>query len=162
LVDQEPLLFRSTIYENIVYGVPDVSEDEVIAAAQNANIHDFIESLPQKYESQVGERGVTLSGGEKQRICLARAIIRDPSILILDEATSALDSVSEQLIQDSLSRVLKDKTAIMIAHRLSTIQHADRIIVLQNGKIIDQGTSKEIMQSCELYRELVEKQQILP
>ncbi|NIP41741.1 MAG: ABC transporter ATP-binding protein [candidate division Zixibacteria bacterium] len=162
LVDQEPLLFRSTIYENIVYGVPDVREDEVIKATKNANIHDFIESLPQKYESQVGERGVTLSGGEKQRVCLARAIIRDPSILILDEATSALDSVSEQLIQDSLSRVLKDKTAIMIAHRLSTIQHADRIIVLQNGKIIDQGTSKEIMQSCELYRELVEKQQILP
>ncbi|HDS01506.1 MAG TPA: ABC transporter ATP-binding protein [candidate division Zixibacteria bacterium] len=162
LVDQEPLLFRSTIYENIVYGIPDVDEKDVIEAAKNANIHAYIEALPEKYESQVGERGVTLSGGEKQRICLARAIIRDPSILILDEATSALDSVSEQLIQDSLSRVLRDKTAIMIAHRLSTIQHADRIVVLQNGRIIDQGTSKEIMQSCELYRELVEKQQILP
>lgn len=160
LVDQDPLLFMTSIYDNITYSIPDASREQVEEAAKNANIHDFISGLEQGYQSEVGERGVTLSGGEKQRVCLARAIIRDPSVLILDEATSALDSVSEQLIQDALKKILVGKTAIMIAHRLSTIQHADRIVVMEKGRIIDQGTGQEMMQRCALYRELVEKQQI--
>ena len=114
--------------------------------------------MPNGYDSEVGERGVTLSGGEKQRICLARAILKNPSVLILDEATSALDSNSEQLIQQSLKRILVDKTAIIIAHRLATVQHADRIIALDNGKIVDEGRHEELLVSSSLYRELAEKQ----
>lgn len=158
LVDQDPLLFRSSIAENIAYGNPQATRDQIIHAARVANIHDFIASLPQGYESEVGERGVTVSGGEKQRLCLARAILKDPKVLILDEATSALDSASEQLIQDSLRKILVDKTAIIIAHRLSTVQDADRIVALENGKIVDQGTHQELTERCPLYRELASKQ----
>lgn len=158
LVDQEPLLFRTSVFNNIAYTDKEVLLDDVIKSAGAANIHDFIESLPEKYQSRIGERGVNISVGEKQRICLARAILRNPSIIILDEATSALDSTSEQLIQESLEKILVDKTAVMIAHRLSTIQHADRIIVLENGTIADQGTHQELIKKPGPYLELARNQ----
>jgi ABC-type multidrug transport system fused ATPase/permease subunit len=158
IVDQDPLLFRTSVFENIAYSDPDVDRDSVLEAGKIANIHDFISALPDGYDSEVGERGVTLSGGEKQRVCLARAIIKDPAVLILDEATSALDSRSEELIQQALGRILVDKTAIIIAHRLATVRHADRIIVLDNGKVVDEGTHQQMMDNCLLYRELASKQ----
>jgi ABC-type multidrug transport system fused ATPase/permease subunit len=161
LVDQDPLLFKATIHDNIAYGRPEASREQVERAARVANIHEFIFSLPHGYDSEVGERGVTVSGGEKQRLCLARAVLKDPKILILDEATSALDSASEQLIQDSLKKILVDKTAIMIAHRLSTVQDADRIIALEAGKIVDQGKHDELTARCPLYRELAAKQLLI-
>ncbi|MCM2272773.1 MAG: ABC transporter ATP-binding protein/permease [candidate division Zixibacteria bacterium] len=161
LVDQDPVLFKMSIFDNIAYGHPAASEAQVMDAARVANIHDFIMSLPNGYKTEVGERGVTVSGGERQRICLARAIIKDPAVLILDEATSALDSQSEQLIQDALRKVLVDKTAIIIAHRLSTVQHVDRIVALENGKIIDQGKHDELTERCPLYRELAAKQMLI-
>jgi subfamily B ATP-binding cassette protein MsbA len=158
LVDQEPLLFRTSIFDNIAYSWPDATLDDIVRAARIANIHDFVSGLPDGYNSEVGERGVTLSGGEKQRICLARAILMDPPILILDEATSALDSKSEYLIQEALKNILVDKTAIIIAHRLSTIQHADRIIALDKGKIVDEGRHEDLLASSPLYRELAKRQ----
>ncbi|MCC6963435.1 MAG: ABC transporter ATP-binding protein [candidate division Zixibacteria bacterium] len=158
LVDQDPLLFNTTILENIAYGKPGATRDEVIAAAKVANVHDFISGLPGGYDTVVGERGVTLSGGEKQRLCLARAVIRDPAVLILDEATSALDSISEHLIQDALERILVNKTAIIVAHRLATVQRADRIITVKNGAIVDEGTHTELLTRSSIYRELAEKQ----
>lgn len=158
LVDQDPLLFRTGIFDNIAYSNPEATMDDVIKAAKIANIHDFIMSLPEQYQTVVGERGVTISGGEKQRICLARAILKNPPIIFLDEATSALDSRSEHLIQESLKEILADKTAIIIAHRLSTIQHADRIIALDKGKIVDEGRHEDLMQSSPLYRELAKHQ----
>ncbi|MEW6050616.1 MAG: ABC transporter ATP-binding protein [Candidatus Zixiibacteriota bacterium] len=161
LVEQDPFLFRMSIYDNIAYGFPEAIEADVIAAAKAANIHEFIMELPQGYRTEVGERGVTVSGGERQRLCLARAILKNPTVLILDEATSALDSNSEQLIQESLSHVLADKTAIIIAHRLATIQHVDRIIALDDGRIVDQGTHDELTGRCLLYRELARKQMLL-
>jgi len=158
LVDQDPLLFGTSILNNIVYSSPEAGLDDVIRAAKIANIHDFIAGLPDRYNTMVGERGVTLSGGEKQRICLARAILKDPPIIFLDEATSALDSRSEYLIQESLKEILANKTAIIIAHRLSTVQHADRIIALDKGQIVDEGTHEELMESSPLYRELARHQ----
>jgi subfamily B ATP-binding cassette protein MsbA len=161
LVDQDPLLFKTSIFNNIAYANPKASLDNVTRAAEIANIHKFIEGLKGGYDSEVGERGVTLSGGEKQRMCLARAILIDPPVLILDEATSSLDSNSEQLIQDALKRVLVDKTAIIIAHRLSTVQHADRIITMDNGKIVAEGTHAELLDKSPLYRQLASKQLML-
>jgi len=161
LVDQEPLLFRTTLFDNIAYSDPEATEAEVIEAARVANIHDFVSGLSQGYRYEVGERGVTISGGEKQRICLARAVLKDPPILVLDEATSALDSNSEQLIQESLKRVLVNKTAIIIAHRFATVQHADRIIALDRGRIVDEGKHEELMRRSPLYRELANKQLIM-
>jgi len=158
LVDQDPLLFKTSIFNNIAYSNQKASFDDVIRAAKIANIHHFISNLPDSYDSEVGERGVTLSGGEKQRVCLARAILKNPSVLILDEATSALDANSEQMVQESLKQILVDKTAIIIAHRLSTVQHADRIIVLDNGRVADKGTHTELLESSPLYRELADKQ----
>lgn len=161
LVDQEPLLFKTTIFSNIAYADPDATPERVEAAARIANIHDFISAQEGGYQTEVGERGVTLSGGEKQRVCLARAILKNPPIVILDEATSSLDSNSEQLIQEALSRVLVDKTAIIIAHRLSTVQHADRIITLDAGRIVAEGTHRELLDKSPLYRELASKQLML-
>ncbi len=158
LVDQDPLLFNATIAENIAYSNPEAGRDRIARAASIANIDRFIASLPDGYDSMVGERGVTMSGGERQRICLARALLKDPPILILDEATSSLDSISEQLIQDALSKILADKTTIIIAHRLATVQRADRIIVLRDGRIVDQGTHQELLEKSALYRELAQKQ----
>jgi len=158
LVDQDPLLFKTSIFNNIAYSIPDADLESVIKAAKIANIHDFISDLPEKYETEVGERGVTISGGEKQRICLARAILKDPPIIFLDEATSSLDSQSEYLIQETLKEILSNKTAIIIAHRLSTIQHADRIIAIDKGQIVDEGKHDELLESSALYRELARHQ----
>lgn len=144
-VPQEPLLFHRSIRENIAYGHPGASEEEIEAAAEQANAHDFIVGLPNGYETLVGERGVKLSGGQRQRIAIARAILKDAPILVLDEATSSLDSESEALIQDALWKLMEGRTAIVVAHRLSTIQHMDRIIVLHNGTIVEQGSHRELL-----------------
>lgn len=158
LVEQEPVLFYGTVRENIAYGDPQASEEMVMAAARVANIHEFVLGLPDQYATMIGERGVTVSGGERQRICLARAILRNPPILLLDEATSSLDSRAEQLVQQALESALKDKTAIIIAHRLTTIRHVDRIVVLDRGRIVEQGSHQGLLASSSLYRELAEKQ----
>lgn len=158
LVDQDPFLFRGTVSENIAYGCPEATQEQIVDAARIANIHDYITSLPQGYDTEIGERGVTVSGGERQRLCLARAILLNPSVLILDEATSALDANSEQLIQQSLEKILQDKTAIIIAHRLATVKHADEIIVIDRGRTIDKGPHDELVNRCALYRELAQKQ----
>lgn len=145
-VPQEPLLFHRSLRENIAYGKPNTTMDEIIKAAKNAHAHSFIEKLEHGYDTLVGERGVKLSGGQKQRIAIARAMIKDAPILLLDEATSALDSESELAIQDALWKLMEGRTAIVIAHRLSTIQKMDRILVLDNGKIIEEGSHKELLQ----------------
>lgn len=153
-VPQEPLMFHRTIYENIAYGNPDASEREIKVVAKMAHADEFVSKLPQKYETLVGERGVKLSGGQRQRIAIARSMIKNAPILLLDEATSALDSESEVLIQDALWRLMEGRTAIVIAHRLSTIQKMDRILVLDEGKIIEQGSHKELIRNNGKYSEL--------
>ena len=145
IVPQEVLLFGGTIRENIAYGKPDASPDTIEAAARKANAHDFITSFPQGYETVVGERGIQLSGGQRQRIAIARAVLKDPAILILDEATSALDSESERLVQDALDQLMKGRTSIVIAHRLSTVRDADRILVLDKGRVLESGTHDELI-----------------
>jgi ABC-type transport system involved in Fe-S cluster assembly fused permease/ATPase subunit len=144
-VPQDTVLFNDTIRYNIHYGKPDAEESDVIEAARAAHIHDFIESLPEKYEARVGERGLKLSGGEKQRVAIARAILKNPGILIFDEATSALDSETEQGIQSELDRIARGHTTLVIAHRLSTIMDADQIIVLDAGRIVERGTHRELL-----------------
>ena len=151
LVPQETHLFGGTIRENILYGRLDATGDELMAAARAANAHQFITAFPDGFETKVGEKGVTLSGGERQRIAIARAVLKDPRILILDEATSALDNESELLVQEALDRLMKDRTTFVIAHRLSTIQKADRILVLDKGRIVEQGTHVELMERRGLY-----------
>jgi ATP-binding cassette subfamily B protein len=153
-VPQEPLLFHRSIRENIAYGQPNATEKQVIAAAEKAYAHEFIKKLPQGYETLVGERGVKLSGGQRQRIAIARAILKDAPILLLDEATSALDSESEKLIQAALWELMKNRTAIVIAHRLSTVQRMDRIVVLENGKIAEEGTHNELLSKKGTYAKL--------
>lgn len=152
VVPQEPYLFNDTIYNNILYGKLSANEKEIINAAKLANAHDFILKSPDKYQALVGERGAKFSGGEKQRIALARALIKDPEILILDEATSALDSESERYIKDAISRLSKSKTIIIIAHRISTIVDADKIIVIENGKVAEEGTHEELIKKDGVYR----------
>lgn len=153
-VPQEPLLFHRTIQENIAYGKPDATEEEIIAAARKAHAHEFIQKLAKGYDTLVGERGVKLSGGQRQRIAIARAILKDAPILVLDEATSALDSESEKLIQEALWELMKGRTAIVIAHRLSTVQKMDRILVLDNGEITEQGTHAELVKQQGTYAQL--------
>jgi ABC-type multidrug transport system fused ATPase/permease subunit len=150
-VPQDVTLFGGTIYENILYGKPEASESEVIEAAKKANAFDFIDSFPDHFKTIVGERGIQLSGGQKQRIAIARALIKNPSILLLDEATSALDSESEKLVQQALDELMKNRTSIVIAHRLSTIINADKIIVMDKGKIVEQGTHSELIQQASGY-----------
>lgn len=157
-VPQEPLLFHRTIKENIAYGHPDTDQKEIEAAARQAYAHEFILKLPQGYETVVGERGVKLSGGQRQRIAIARAILKDAPLLVLDEATSALDSESEHAIQAALWELMQGRTAVVVAHRLSTIQRLDRIIVLDGGSIVEQGTHKELLQHKGLYARLWEHQ----
>ncbi len=153
-VPQEPILFHRTLMENIRYGRLDATNEEVLEAAKKAHCHEFISSLPQGYETFVGERGVKLSGGERQRVAIARAILKNSPILVLDEATSSLDSESESLIQDALNVLMEGKTVIVIAHRLSTIMKMDRIIVLQNGAIVADGTHNELLADGGLYQKL--------
>lgn len=153
-VPQEPMLFHRSLKENIAYGQPDASDEKIVEAARQANALEFIESLPNGFDTLVGERGVKLSGGQRQRIAIARAILKDAPILILDEATSALDSESEKLIQASLEELMKNRTSIVIAHRLSTIAKLDRIIVLDNGRIVEDGTHAELLKKNGAYAKL--------
>jgi ATP-binding cassette subfamily B protein len=158
MVTQETYLFHDTIRTNLTYGRQDATEEEVQSAARAANIHNFIMDLPDGYDTIVGERGYRLSGGEKQRIALARVILKDPRILVLDEATSSLDSESEALIQDALKRVMAGRTSIVIAHRLSTILAADQILVMDRGQIVEKGTHNELIALGGLYSQLYETQ----
>ena len=154
VVTQESILFNDSIYNNIAFGMPGVSEEQVIQAAKIANAHDFIMQTENGYQTTIGERGSKLSGGQRQRISIARAVLKNPPILILDEATSALDSESEKLVQEALFNLMKNRTSVVIAHRLSTIQHADEIIVIQEGKIIERGNHEVLMQNRGLYWKL--------
>lgn len=158
MVLQDTFLFARTIKENIAYGTPGVTDRQIIEAAKAANAHEFIMSLPDAYDNQVGERGVTLSGGEKQRISIARAILKDPAILILDEATSAVDSATEASIQEAMDRLVKGRTTIAIAHRLSTLRNADKLIVIDKGEVIEEGSHEELMKLDGSYADLVRKQ----
>jgi ATP-binding cassette subfamily B protein len=153
-VPQEPLMFHRSVQENIAYGKPDATDVDIQLAAEAAHADGFIASLSDGYDTIVGERGVKLSGGQRQRVAIARAILKDAPILILDEATSALDSESEVLIQDALWKLLQDRTAIVIAHRLSTIQKMDRILVLEDGQIVEQGTHKQLLKQKGTYAKL--------
>jgi ATP-binding cassette, subfamily B, bacterial len=153
-VPQEPLLFHRTIRDNIAYGKPGATDAEVTEAARKAHAHEFIAKLPQGYDTLVGERGIKLSGGQRQRVAIARAILKDAPILILDEATSALDSESERLIQQALNELMKNRTAIVIAHRLSTVQQMDRIVVLEEGDVIEDGTHAELVELGGIYAQL--------
>ncbi|RWS28396.1 multidrug resistance protein 3-like protein, partial [Leptotrombidium deliense] len=159
-VQQEPTLFSYSILENIAYGdsTRQIPLEEIVEAAKKANIHTFVESLPLGYQTSVGDKGSQLSGGQKQRIAIARALIRDPSILLLDEATSALDSESEKIVQDALNEAMKGRTCVVIAHRLSTIQNADKIVVLRDGKVIEQGNHKSLLATKGAYFELLNHQ----
>jgi ATP-binding cassette subfamily B protein len=162
IVPQDTVLFNDTIYYNIQYGRPTATREEVFAAAQAAHIHDFIVGLPDGYEAQVGERGLKLSGGEKQRVAIARAILKNPRILIFDEATSALDSATEQAIQTELTRIAQGHTTLVIAHRLSTIVDADEIIVLSEGRIVERGTHRALLEKAGVYAEMWALQQENP
>jgi ATP-binding cassette, subfamily B, bacterial MsbA len=154
VVTQESILFNDTIFNNIAFGMPHVKEEDVIRAAQVANAHDFIMQTENGYQTFIGERGSKLSGGQRQRLSIARAVLKNPPILILDEATSALDSESERLVQDALFNLMKNRTSLVIAHRLSTIQHADEIIVIQHGQIAERGTHEQLNDRNGLYRKL--------
>jgi ATP-binding cassette subfamily B protein len=158
VVSQEPILFSSSIADNIRYGRPEASDAEVEAAARAANALSFIERFPQRYQTRVGERGVQLSGGQKQRVAIARALLKDPRILVLDEATSALDAESEYLVQEALERLMEGRTTLIIAHRLSTVMHADRVLVLDGGRIVQSGSHARLVEQEGLYRRLVERQ----
>jgi len=158
IVQQDVFLFTGTIKENILYGNPEASDEEVVKAAKNANIHEFICSLPDGYDTYVGERGVKLSGGQKQRISIARVFLKNPPILILDEATSALDNTSELIIQKSLEDLSKGRTTIVVAHRLSTVKNADEIVVLTDKGIIEKGPHEELMAKEGVYSKLYNAQ----
>lgn len=154
VVPQEPALFHRSIRDNILYGKPDATEEELIEVAKKAQAHDFISALPEGYDTLVGERGVKLSGGQKQRVAIARAMLKDAPILILDEATSALDSESEVAIQKALEGLMEGRTVIAIAHRLSTLRKMDRIIVMEEGKIVEDGSHDQLTKSGGVYEKL--------
>ncbi len=159
LVPQEVILFGGTIRENIAYGKPDATEEEIGQAARQANALEFIEGFPEKLNTLVGDRGVKLSGGQRQRIAIARAILKDPSILVLDEATSSLDAQSERLVQDALEKLMLNRTTFVIAHRLSTIRTADRILVIKDGRVAESGKHEELLLRDDgIYRNLLKLQ----
>jgi subfamily B ATP-binding cassette protein MsbA len=158
LVPQEPALFSGTVRENIAYGRPGAAAEEIETAARVAHAHEFIVRLPQGYDSVVGERGVKLSGGQRQRIAIARAVLKNPAVLILDEATSNLDTESERLIEDAMEKLLAGRTTLIIAHRLSTVRRADRLVVLDHGRIVEEGTHAELLTRGGLYARLYQRQ----
>ncbi|KQR69685.1 ABC transporter ATP-binding protein [Pedobacter sp. Leaf176] len=157
-VNQESFLFNDSIFNNIAFGKPEASEEEVIAAAKIANAHEFILNTEDGYQTFVGDRGNRLSGGQRQRVCIARAVLANPPIMLLDEATSALDTESEKLVQDALNKLMQNRTSIVIAHRLSTIQHADKIVVIDKGAVIETGTHQQLMSQNGLYKRLIDMQ----
>ena len=154
IVTQESILFNDTIFNNIAFGIDQPDEQSVIDAAKIANAHDFILQTSDGYQTVIGEHGSKLSGGQKQRLSIARAILKNPTILILDEATSALDSESEKLVQDALTKLMSNRTSLVIAHRLSTVQHADEIIVIDEGKISERGPHHELIKKDGIYKKL--------
>ena len=158
IVTQETILFHDTIRANIAYGRPDISIENIITAAKTANAHDFIEAFKNGYDTIIGDRGTKLSGGQKQRLVIARAILKNPPVLIFDEATSALDSKAEAEVQAAINRLMKGRTSFVIAHRLSTIQSATRIVVIDNGRIVEEGTHDELYKAEKLYRRLYDIQ----
>lgn len=160
IVTQESILFNDTVFNNIAFGKPDSTIEEVIKAAKIANAHEFIEKLSKGYDTTIGDRGGKLSGGQRQRVSIARAVLQNPDILILDEATSALDSESEKLVQEAISNLMKNRTSIVIAHRLSTIQDADKIYLIQDGKIVEQGKHQDLIEASGLYSKLIEMQSV--
>jgi subfamily B ATP-binding cassette protein MsbA len=160
IVTQEPILFNDSIANNILLGKEDATEEEIMDAAKVANAHNFIIQKEEGYKTNIGDRGSKLSGGERQRLTIARAVVKNPPILILDEATSSLDTESERLVQDAINNMMQNRTSIVIAHRLSTIRHADEIIVLQKGKIVERGTHDQLITQNGFYRKLVEMQEV--
>jgi subfamily B ATP-binding cassette protein MsbA len=160
IVTQESILFNDTVFNNIAFGLEGISEAKVIEAAKIANAHDFIAQLESGYQTSIGERGSKLSGGQRQRLSIARAVLKNPPILILDEATSALDSESELLVQEALTKLMTNRTTLVIAHRLSTIQHADMILVIQSGEIVQRGTHQELMLEEGIYKKLSTMQSV--
>jgi ABC-type multidrug transport system fused ATPase/permease subunit len=158
LVLQDTFVVEGTVRDNIALGKPDATDDEIVAAAKLANAHEFIERLPQGYDTWVGEGGALLSVGQRQRIALARALLRQPTILVLDEVTSHLDAESEAAIQQAIERAMEGRTVLIIAHRLSTVKNADRILVLQDGRIVEEGTHEQLLAKGTLYRRLYELQ----
>jgi subfamily B ATP-binding cassette protein MsbA len=158
MVTQEVILFDDTVANNVAVGKPGAGRDEIIQAAQRANAHEFILQMPQGYDSEIGERGVRISGGQRQRIAIARAILKNAPILILDEATSSLDTESERAVQQALDDLMQRRTCFVIAHRLSTVQHADLILVIDQGRIVESGRHEELLARGGLYRRLYEMQ----
>ncbi|MFL5403436.1 MAG: ABC transporter ATP-binding protein, partial [Gemmatimonadales bacterium] len=158
IVPQDPALFSGTIRENIAYARPGASDSDVEAAARGAHAHEFIERLPGGYNTVVGERGIKLSGGQRQRVAIARALLKDPAVLILDEATSNLDTESERLIEDAMVKLLVGRTTLIIAHRLSTVRRADRLVVLDHGRIVEEGSHSELLELGGVYARLYQRQ----
>ncbi len=160
IVTQEPILFNDTIASNIALGMSNATQAEIEAAAKIANAHEFIVQKEESYNTNIGDRGSKLSGGERQRMTITRAVLKNPPILILDEATSSLDTESERLVQDAIDNLMSNRTSIVIAHRLSTIRHADEIIVLQKGEIVERGTHNSLIAQNGFYKRLVDMQEV--
>jgi ATP-binding cassette, subfamily B, bacterial MsbA len=158
IVTQETILFNDTVFNNIAFGLKNITREQVISAAKIANAHEFIRNMPEGYDTNIGDRGIKMSGGQRQRLSIARAVLKNPPIMILDEATSALDTESERLVQDALFKLMKNRTSVVIAHRLSTIQNADEIIVLDKGEIVERGNHEGLMQKQGVYKKLIDLQ----
>ncbi|GAG11435.1 unnamed protein product, partial [marine sediment metagenome] len=159
-VSQDTFILNDTVKNNIAFGSDRYSHEEIVRAAKFADAHDFFSELPEGYDTLVGDKGVKLSGGQRQRIAIARAMIREPEMLIFDEATNALDSISEEIVQEAIDRISKDRTVVIIAHRLSTIVNADRILVMEDGRLVEEGTHSELMENRGTYWELYNSQSV--